>query len=86
MANKVFSNNNPFTLKNKSRKTPFWPFLAVNNGFLCVFKKNDQNNICAFIVFKAETIEKYENIFFGFYFKLKNALYWGQTIFFCIFF
>ena len=31
--------------------------MAVNNGFLCVKKKN---NICASIVFKAKTKEKYE--------------------------
>ena len=36
-------------------KTPFWLFLAVNNGFLCVFKHSDQNNICVSIVLKAKT-------------------------------
>ena len=37
---------------------PFWPFLAVNNGFLCVFKNRDQNNICVSIVLKAKTEEQ----------------------------
>ena len=36
-------------------KTPFWSFLAVNNGFLCIFKNTDKNNICVYIVLKAET-------------------------------
>ena len=39
-------------------KTPFWPFLAVNNGFLWVFKNIDQNNICLSIVLKAKTGKK----------------------------
>ena len=34
---------------------PFWPFLAVNNGFLSNFKNTDQNNICVSIVLKAKT-------------------------------
>ena len=52
---------------------PFWPFLVVNNVFLCVFKNTDQNNICVSIVFKAKTKEKYEEIFFyGFYFKTQK--------------
>ena len=34
---------------------PFWPYLAVNNGFLCVFKNTDKNNICVSIVLKAKT-------------------------------
>ena len=38
-------------------KMPFWPFLAVNNVFLCVFKNTYQNNIYATIVLKAK-IEK----------------------------
>ena len=38
-------------------KTQFWPFLAVNSGFLCVFKNTDQSNISASIVFKAKTKE-----------------------------
>ena len=41
-------------------KTPFWPFLAVNSGFLCVKKNIDQNNICVSIsnVLKAKTEKK----------------------------
>ena len=34
---------------------PFRLFLAVNNGFLCVLKNSDQNNICLYIVLKAKT-------------------------------
>ena len=63
---------------------PFWPFLAINNGFLLVFKNTDQNNICVSIVFKAKTKEKYEYnfCFMVFISKLKNALFWGSTNFF----
>ena len=32
------------TQKSWPSKTPFCPFLAVNNGFLCVFQNTDQNN------------------------------------------
>ena len=68
-------------------KTPFWPFLAVNNVFLCVFINTDQNNICASIVFKAKTKEKYEEIFFySFYFKTQKCPFWGSTNFFLNFF
>ena len=38
--------------------------LAVNNGFLCVFKNTDQNKICASIIFKAKTKENYEEKLF----------------------
>ena len=40
-------------------------FLTVNNFFLCVFKNIDQKNICASIVFKAESKPKREEKFFG---------------------
>ena len=36
----------------------FWPFLAVNNVFLWVFKNTDQNNICVSTFLKAKTEEK----------------------------
>ena len=39
----------------RQSKTPLWTFLAVNNGFLWVFQKYWLNNICASIVFKAES-------------------------------
>ena len=39
-------------------------FLVVNNFFLCVFKNTEQNNICVFIVFKAESEPKHEEIFY----------------------
>ena len=35
------------------------PFLAVNNFFVCVFKKIDQKNMCASTVFKAESEQKH---------------------------
>ena len=38
----------------------FWQLLT----FLCIFKNIDQNNICASIVCKAKTEEKYDEIFF----------------------
>ena len=56
--------------------------------FLCIFKNTDQNNICAAIVFKAKTKEKYEEIFF-LRFLLQNSkmlFLGGQPIFFQIFF
>ena len=66
-------------------KTPFWPFLAVNNIFCVRFKNTDQNNICGFIVFKAKTKEKYENNFFSvFISKTQNALLGGSTDFFLL--
>ena len=41
---------------------PFRPFLAVNNGFLGVFKNTDQNNICVSIVLKAKTEKNFDKI------------------------
>ena len=41
---------------------PFRPSLAVNNGFLGVFKNTDKNNICVSIVLKAKTEKKFEKI------------------------
>ena len=65
-------------------KTPFLLFLVVNNGFLCVFKNTDQNKICASIVFKAKTKEKYEekNVFYGYYFKTQKSSFLGLNLFF----
>ena len=57
-------------------------FLTVNN-FFCVFsKKNDQKNICASIVFKAESRPKQEEskFFGGFSTKTKNALFRGSKM------
>ena len=39
-------------------------FLAVNNYFLVRFQKYQKNNNCVFIVFKAESEPKHEEIFF----------------------
>ena len=64
-------------------KTQFWPFLAVNSGFLCVFKNTDQSNISASIVFKAKTKE---NICLRFLLQnSKMPFLGGQLIFFLIF-
>ena len=84
-----FKNNNLLSVFLKTHKksywlskTPFWPFLAVNNVFLCIFKNTDQNNICVSIVFKAKTKEKYEEIFFyGFYFKTQKCSFLGVNQF-----
>ena len=43
-----------FTVKNAILAV----FLAVNNGFFCVFKNTDQNNICVSIVLNAKTEKK----------------------------
>ena len=68
-------------------KTPFWPFLAVNKVFLCVLNNTDQNNICASIVFKAKTKEKYEEIFFyGFNLKTQKCSFFGINQFLSNFF
>ena len=66
---------------------PFWLFLAVINLFQRIFKNIDQNNICASIVFKAKTKDKYEETFFkGFLFHSKMHFLGGQPILFWIFF
>ena len=39
-------------------KTPFWSFSVVNNGFLCIFKNTDRNNICVSCILKAKTEKK----------------------------
>ena len=66
-------------------KRPFWQFLAVNSGFLCIFKNTDQNNICASIAFEVKTKENMQtNFFYGFYFKTQNALFRGSTNFFSV--
>ena len=56
-------------------------FLGVNNFLLCVFKKNEQNNNCVFIVFKADSEPKNEgkNLFGCFSSKSKKALFGGKN-------
>ena len=72
---------------NEPSKMPFWLFLAVINLFQRIFKNIDQNNICASIVFKAKTKDKYEETFFkGFLFHSKMHFLGGQPILFWIFF
>ena len=67
-------------------KTPFWPFLAVNNVFLCIFKNTVPNNTCVSIVFKLKQKKNMKKYFFyGFYFKTQKCSFWGvQSIFFLI--
>ena len=55
---------------------------------MVVFKNTDQDNICASIVLKANTKEKYEEIFL-LWFLLQNSkmvFFGGQQIFFQIYF
>ena len=55
--------------------------------FSCDFKNTDQNNICASIVFKAKTKERYEHNFLWFLFQnSKMPFFGGQPIFFLNFF
>ena len=50
---------------------------------MVVFKNTDQDNICASIVLKANTKEKYEEIFFyGFYYKTQKWSFLGVNQFF----
>ena len=59
-------------------------FLKVNNFFLCVFKITDQKNICASIVFKAESEPKHKdkNFLGGFLQKPKKHFFWGPKWYF----
>ena len=43
-----------------SLKRHFGHFWRLITFFVCFFKITDLNNMCAFIVFKAKTKEKYE--------------------------
>ena len=53
-------------------KLPFLLFLVVNICF-CNFENTNENNMCASIVFKAETKQKHEENFLkGFFFKNKK--------------
>ena len=66
-------------------KTPFWLFLEVNNGCLCVFKNTDQNNICASIKLNQRKI--WTKIFFyAFHFKTQKCLFGGVIQFFFLIF
>ena len=79
-------------------RTKSWNFLncllfQVLN-FYCSYKKDPKFymftssfHICASIVFKAKTKEKYEEIFFyGFYFKTQKCFFLGVNHFFQFFF
>ena len=58
--------------------------MMVNNFFLCVFKNTNQKNICAFIVYKAESKPKHEDKFIsgGFLKKLKMLFFSGPKWYF----
>ena len=47
-------------------------FLTVNSFFSCVFKNTDQKDICASIVFKAESKLKHEEKIFFIRFSSKT--------------
>ena len=48
---------------------------------MCVFKNTDSKNICAFIVFKAESkLRHKETNVGGFSSKTKNAVFWGSKM------
>ena len=49
-------------------------FLTANSFFQCVFKNTDQKDICASIVFKAESKPKHEEIIFWGVFHQKRFL------------
>ena len=57
-------------------------FLAVITFFWCVFKNTEQNNICVFIVFKAESEPKHKEnkFFFAVFFKNQKRAFWGVKI------
>ena len=73
-------------------------FLTFNNFFLCVFKNANQKNICAFIIFKAESKPKQKENFFGaVFFKDQKCVFSGvqngtfkksnfKIVFLCLFF
>ena len=54
-------------------------FLTVNNSLKCVFKNTDQKNICASIVFKAESKSKPEEHFFWGGFLQKTKTHFGGS-------
>ena len=73
-----------FLKKHKKRyqppKTAKMAFLFDSQElFLCVFKNTDQKNICASIVFKAESKPKHEEKFFwgGVFFKNQKRTFLG---------
>ena len=49
-------------------------FLTANSFLKCVFKNTDQKDICASIVFKAESKAKHEETFFGGVFHQKPKM------------
>ena len=53
-------------------------FLTVNKFCVYIFKNSDQKNICASIVFKAESKPKHEEHFFeGVFFKNQKRNFLG---------
>ena len=62
----------------KTPKTAKMECLTVNNFSQCVFKNTDQKNICASIVFKAESKPKHEEKYFGgVFFKNQKCTFSG---------
>ena len=63
-------------------KTAKMAFLTVNKFFVYIFKNSDQKNICASIVFKAESKPKHEEQIFlrGFSSKTKNVIFQGPKM------
>ena len=64
-------------------KMALWPFLAVNNGLFVHLKILIKITFVRllFLKLKQKKNMKKTNVF-GFYFKLKNAFFGGQPIFF----
>ena len=79
----VFLKTHKKTVINR-QKWPKWRFWLSITFFLYVIKNTDQKNICAYIVFKAESKSKHrEKIFlWGFSSKTKNALFRGSKMVF----
>ena len=58
------------------QKRPKWRFWR-SIVFLCIFKNTYQKNICASIVFKAESKPKHEENIFWVFFKNQKCTFWG---------
>ena len=70
-----------------SSKTPFWPFLAVNNVFLCVFKNTVQITSVRLLFLKLKQKKNFKkNFFVQFLFQNSKMLFLGVAQFFSNFF
>ena len=65
---------------NNRQKQPKWLYCRLIAIFQCIFKNTDKKDICASIVFKAESKLKHEEktLFGGFSSKTKNVLFKTQ--------